>query len=130
MTFQLEGGYIPNSRGLEEKRTIPNCMLHTGVGGRGWKEYFLSQKCEYLGYLGFQNTLKVYWKLCSFQTMIKLFHATSLALQDNQCQLYTTKITHLWSISKSYFIFFIINQLLNRQIAYYSTNNLSQTWKM
>ena len=32
----FEGGFIPNSRGLEEKRNIPNCMLHTGVGGRGW----------------------------------------------------------------------------------------------
>lgn len=56
--------------------------------------------------------------------MIKLFHATSLVFKDNQCKLYTTKITYPCTISKSYVIFFPINQLFNPDIAYFFTNKL------
>ena len=55
MTFQLEGGYIPNSRGLEEKYT----KLHAAYWGGG-KGVGSCKPQKYLGYLGFQNTLKVY----------------------------------------------------------------------
>ena len=70
--------------------------------------------------------------VCSFKAMIKLFYATSLALQDNQYKLYITRFTHQCSISTSYSIFFTthVNAFTNAAIVIFHKHVPNERFKL